>query len=113
MMVVISKSGSTAETATNTKCFIEQLKKQNLNPDQHLVAITTQNSQLHKMSATWKAAFLMDNATGGRTSICSAVAMVPCAFAALDFAAFLKGMSEMDENTRLSDPKHNLAFILA
>lgn len=53
----------------------------------------------------------MYEATGGRTSICSSVAMVPCAFAKIDFAKFLHGMCDMDKATRR--PEHNPALLIA
>lgn len=104
-MVVISKSGSTAETATNTAVFERLLKEQGIDHSKHMCAITISGSNLHKkcVGEGWLASFEMYEATGGRTSICSSVAMVPCAFAAIDFAAFLKGMSAMDKATRRAE----------
>ena len=68
---------------------------------------------MHKKATAqkWIGIFEMNEATGGRSSICSSVAMVPCAFAGLDFDNFIKGMSDMDENTR--QPTDNLAFMMA
>ena len=37
--------------------------------------------------------FYMNNETGGRMSVCSAIGMVPSAFAKIDFEEFLKGQS--------------------
>lgn len=39
--------------------------------------------------------------------------MVPCAFAGLDFAEFLRGMSHMDTLTRGEDFYKNPAFVIA
>ena len=78
-----------------------------------MVAVTINGSNLHKKctSEKWLASFEMYEATGGRTSICSSVAMVPCAFAGLDFAQFITGMSDMDEATRRTE--NNPAFHIA
>lgn len=102
LMVVISKSGSTAETATNTNVFIQQLEEKKLVPGEHLVAITVKDSFLwiKSKSENWLNQFAMNNETGGRTSICSVVSMIPCAFTNIDFGQFVKGMSAMDAVTR-------------
>lgn len=88
LMVVISKSGSTAETATNSVAFENLLKKAGRNHSEQMIAVTVSGSNLHKKATSekWLGTFEMFEATGGRTSICSSVAMVPCAFAKIDFA---------------------------
>ncbi|KAH0575378.1 Glucose-6-phosphate isomerase [Spironucleus salmonicida] len=103
LMVTISKSGSTAETATNTQCYLNLLTKASLSPSAHCIAITIPGSNLHKLAASWLQTFEMCEPTGGRTSICSAVAMVPCAFAGIKFDEFLKGMAQMDCETRKAE----------
>ncbi|CAL6062901.1 Glucose-6-phosphate_isomerase [Hexamita inflata] len=108
LMVVISKSGATAETATNTQIFSELLKDK---APQHMAAITIPGSNLHKKAANWLATFEMNESTGGRTSIGSAVAMVPCAFANIDFEQFANGMCQMDEATRRAN--NNPAFFIS
>lgn len=112
-MVVISKSGSTAETATNTAVFEQLLKEKGVDHTKHMVAVTISGSNLHKKCTgeNWLASFEMYEATGGRTSICSSVAMVPCAFANIDFGSFLKGMNAMDKATRRAD--NNPALYIA
>jgi len=55
----------------------------------------------------------MEIDTGGRTSVCSAIGMAPCAFAGLDFAQFIRGMSAMDKMTRRPVLEENPAAIIA
>lgn len=115
LMVVISKSGSTAETATNTNVFSELCTKAGLNPADHMCAVTIHGSNLYKkaIEQKWCGCFEMNEATGGRTSICSAVSMVSCAFSNIDFSQFVKGMSQMDEATRREDYQRNPALIIS
>lgn len=119
LMVVISKSGSTAETATNMRTFMSLLESRKVaTPEtigRHLAAITTAGSKLDALARAKKFALVenMHESTGGRTSVCSPVGMVPCAFAGVDFAAFITGMSHMDELTRRADAKANPALLYA
>jgi len=119
LMVVISKSGSTAETATNMRTFMSLLESRRIaTPEtigRHFAAITTAGSKLDALARAKHFALIenMHESTGGRTSVCSAVGMVPCAFAGVDFSSFITGMSHMDELTRCADPKRNPALLYA
>jgi len=50
---------------------------------------------------------------GGRTSVMSAVGLVPMALQGLDVASFLDGASAMDAKTRTDDIRRNAAMLLA
>lgn len=118
LMVVISKSGGTAETATNCATYLTLLKDLRVpKPGHSFVAVTTEGSKLDKQAneQQFRETFHMNEATGGRTSVCSAVGMVPAAFAGVDFESFLIGMSEMDKLTRShrENPMHNPAIAYA
>lgn len=76
-----------------------------------MCAITVSGSALSVKAQQFLKQFPMNKETGGRTSICSAVAMVPCAFAGLDFEQFVTGMADMDEATRR--PENNPAIMIA
>lgn len=115
-MVVISKSGSTAETATNAATFLALLGAAGVGaPASHMLVVTTPGSNLEKRALAdgYRKVFHMNEATGGRTSIVSAVGMVPAAFGGVDFAAFLDGMAQMDCVTRRADPLQNPALLYA
>jgi glucose-6-phosphate isomerase len=45
------------------------------------------------MKQVWSVVFT--DFQGGRMSVCSAIGMVPCAFAQINFEEFLKGQSHM------------------
>jgi glucose-6-phosphate isomerase len=119
LVVHISKSGTTAETRGNLEAFRELFTKAGLKFSDHNIAITTKGSSFDKPSegadgdTGFLRVFYMNRDTGGRTSISSAVGMVLCAFAGLDFSEFLNGMSAMDELTRRQKYSENPAALIA
>lgn len=115
IMVNISKSGGTAETAGNMEAFNQLVTQKDLNIGKHNIAVTTPGSKFDQYSQknNFLFTFYMNEATGGRTSIGSAVGMVPAAFSNFDFADFLRGQAYMDEMTRKADPKENPAMLFA
>lgn len=102
IMVHLSKSGTTSETAGNTQTWTELLQKKGLVVGEHSGCVTIRGSKLANIAKdnNYIGQWYMEEETGGRTSVCSAIGMVPAAFAKFDFAAFIKGMGEMDELTR-------------
>ncbi|HLC15533.1 MAG TPA: hypothetical protein VJL89_04835 [Thermodesulfovibrionia bacterium] len=115
IMVNISKSGSTAETAGNLEAFNKLLADNNLSVGKHNITVTTPGSPFDKYSQEQKFMHIypMNVETGGRTSVGTAVGMVPSAFGGLDFEQFLKGESYMDELTRRKDLQANPALLIA
>ncbi len=115
IMVNISKSGGTAETAGNMEAFNNLLSAKKLKPGRHNITVTTPESpfDLYSRKNGFMHIFHMNNETGGRTSVGSAVGMVPAAFAGLAFENFLQGESYMDKITRRTDLLRNPALILA
>eukprot|EP00762_Andalucia_godoyi_P004365 ANDGO_08183.mRNA.1 Glucose-6-phosphate isomerase len=113
LMVHMSKSGSTAETRGNMEAFLKTY------PGCKNMAITIKGSMLDKLAgsseyaAQFNGVFSMNQETGGRTSVWSAIAMVPFAFAGADFEAFMKGASHMDQLTRRPNVLENPAMIMA
>src|SRR5256885_12597238 len=61
----------------------------------------------------WLARFPMWDWVGGRTSIMSAVGLVPMALEGFDIDNFLSGAAAMDERTRANDFRQNAAMLLA
>jgi len=115
ILVNISKSGGTAETAGNMEAFNALLEKQGLAIGPHNMTVTTPASPFDAYSRKHKflKIYHMNVETGGRTSVGSAVGMVPAAFARLDFDSFLKGQSYMDGLTRRRNVRKNPALLLA
>nr|CAG4714790.1 unnamed protein product [Naegleria fowleri] len=109
LLVNMSKSGGTAETKGNMNSFnrllVDRGIAQNGNIGPYNIAITTKNSNFDKFAQKnqFLHTFYMNEETGGRTSVGSAIGMVPATFAKLDFAEFLRGQSYMDEMTRRFD----------
>jgi glucose-6-phosphate isomerase len=116
LMVHMSKSGSTAETKGNLEAFNDLLVKNAIeSPGKHNMAITVEGSYLDgfALEKGFLNVFPMNVETGGRTSVCSAIGMVPAAFAQIDFAEFLRGQSHMDEMTRKHTLRENPAMLIA
>jgi glucose-6-phosphate isomerase len=81
----------------------------------HAVAITGEGSELDNLASRegWIARFPMWDWVGGRTSVMSAVGLVPMALLGIDVDAFLDGAANMDVWTRIDDPRRNPALLLA
>ena len=113
--IVISKSGSTPEPRNSLVHFIKALKDASLEPNKHLIAITKNESQLFKTAKNenWLDIFPMWDWVGGRTSVWSAVGLLPMALSELNMDQFLKGARDIDILTRDSDIQKNPAMQLA
>jgi glucose-6-phosphate isomerase len=92
-----------------------RFKAAGLDFSKHAVAITGAGSDLDKDAEKngWLARFPMWNWVGGRTSVMSAVGLVPMALQGFKIDEFLAGAAAMDEKTRASDFTRNAAMLLA
>jgi glucose-6-phosphate isomerase len=81
----------------------------------NFVAVTGVGSELDKVAVAegWLRRFPMWDWVGGRTSVMSAVGLVPMALQGLDVGKFLAGAAAMDEKTRTDDIRRNAAMLLA
>lgn len=115
LVVVISKSGGTAETRNGMLEVQNAFKLQGLTFAQQAVAITGQGSQLFKLaeSEDWLSIFPMWDWVGGRTSVMSAVGLLPAALQGIHIDLLLEGAAAMDELTRNMDISENPAALLA
>src|SRR6202011_4832786 len=115
LVVVISKSGGTKETRNGMLEVEARFKAAGLDFPKHAVAITGAGSDLDKLAEEngWLARFPMWDWVGGRTSVMSAVGLVPMALQGLDIDNFLAGAAAMDERTRTPDFQQNAAMLLA
>ncbi len=115
LAVVISKSGGTKETRNGMLEAAAAFAKNGLKFAAHAVAVTGDGSELdrHAKSEGWLKRFPMWDWVGGRTSVMSAVGLVPMALQGLDISAFLKGAAAMDVETRKPDMMRNAAMLLA
>ncbi len=115
LVVVVSKSGGTPETRNGMLEVQRAYKLANLKFAQHAVAITQDGSKLHKTAVNekWLKIFPMWDWVGGRTSVLSAVGLLPAALQGLDTNGLLDGAAAMDRLTREVDPLKNPAALLA
>ncbi len=115
LVVVVSKSGGTPETRNGMEEAVARLAARGLDPPRHLVAVTGEDSPLWRRARDERFAglFPMWDWVGGRTSITSAVGLLPMALCGHDVRAFLAGARAMDDVTRVADAQRNPAARLA
>ena len=115
LTLVISKSGGTQETH-NAMLEVEHAYRQRgLDAGAHMAAVTGEGSRLdrHARASGYLDVFPMWDWVGGRTSLFSAVGMLPAALQGVDIDALLDGARAMDARTRSTDPETNPAARLA
>jgi len=115
LVVVVSKSGTTPETRNGMVEAEAAYQKAGLNFGQHAVAVTGDGSALdqYAIAGGWLARFPMWDWVGGRTSIMSAVGLVPLWLQGVDMQSLLEGAAAMDEWTRETETRRNPAMLLA
>ncbi|MFN8096372.1 MAG: glucose-6-phosphate isomerase [Vicinamibacteria bacterium] len=115
LCVVISKSGGTPETRNGMLEAAAAYAARGLAFAGHAVAVTQEGSRLDRQAVAegFLARFPMWDWVGGRTSVTSAVGLLPAALQGLDTGALLAGAAAMDELTRRADPRANPAALLA
>jgi glucose-6-phosphate isomerase len=115
LVIVVSKSGGTKETRTGMVETEARFKEKGLHFNKHAVAVTGVGSDLdkHAEQNEWLARFPMYGWIGGRTSVMSAVGLLPMALEGFDIDRFLAGAAAMDERTRVPDVTQNAAMLLA
>ena len=103
LVLVISKSGGTAETRNGMLEAMAAFRAAGLEPARHFVAVTGAGSKLDRTAEAegWLARFAMWDWVGGRTSELSAVGLLPAALQGIDIGAMLEGAAAMDEATRV------------
>src|SRR6266496_619971 len=115
LVVVVSKSGGTKETRNGMLEAEAKFKAKGLHFGKHAVAVTGVGSELdkHAEKDEWLARFPMYDWIGGRTSVMSAVGLLPMALEGFDIDNFLAGAAAMDERMRTPDAAQNAAMLLA
>jgi glucose-6-phosphate isomerase len=115
LAVVISKSGGTPETRNGMLEAAAAYRARGLDFGPHAVAITQDGSALDRQAREqgFLARFPMWDWVGGRTSVTSAVGLLPGALQGIDVTALLGGAAAMDEATRRRETRRNPAALLA
>lgn len=114
LVVVVSKSGNTLETAVNEDLVRQQFIERELNPDNHFIAVTTPDSLMDNKKR-YREVFHLWDWVGGRYSTTSMVGGVILAFAfGFDvYWEFLRGAHDMDHASLQDDIKKNLPLLAA
>jgi glucose-6-phosphate isomerase len=115
LVIVISKSGGTKETRNGMLETEHAFRARGIDFARHAVAVTGDGSQLDQYAKgnVWLARFPMWDWVGGRTSVMSAVGLLPAALQGVDIDALLEGAAKMDEATRKTNVTANPAALLA
>ena len=115
LVLVISKSGGTAETRNGMLEAKAAFEAAGLDFGRHAAAVTGTGSKLDQFAKQhyFLATFPMEDWIGGRTSVLSTVGLVPAALQGLDIDALLAGAAAMDLETRQQDVSKNAAMQLA
>ncbi len=115
LTIIISKSGGTIETRN---CQMEAkgfYARHGLSFAKHAVTVTGEGSKLDKTAQEegWIQRFPMWDWVGGRTSVMSAVGLLPLALQGIDIDGFLKGAADCDELGRCANILENPAAMMA
>lgn len=115
LVLVISKSGGTKETRNGMVEVRAVIEARGLEFAPRAVAVTGAGSNLDTAARGegWLEIFPMWDWVGGRTSVTSAVGLLPMALQGFDIDSFLAGARQMDSLTRGSELFANPAAMLA
>ena len=115
LVIVISKSGGTAETRNGMLEAQVAFKAAGLDYPKHFVAVTGEGSKLDEVAKKegWLARFPMWDWVGGRTSELCAVGLLPAALQGIKIDQMLAGAAAMDTATRKKSARDNPAALLA
>ena len=102
LVVVASKSGGTKETANMMQEMKQLFKKKGLDFSKNAIAITIEGSKLYKEASAegWLRIFPIWDWVGGRTSVASAVGLLPLTLLGKDGQQFLNGLQAADKAGR-------------
>ena len=115
LVVVVSKSGGTPEPHLGMLQARRAVEAHGGTWVRQAVAVTMAGSRLDQTAAAedWLARFDMFDWVGGRTSITSAVGLLPGVLVGADIRSLLEGAAAMDACTRVQELEANPAALLA
>ena len=113
LVVCISKSGGTAETRNALIETQAAYARAGVDFASRAIAISGEGSTLWAAAAGWRARLPMWDWVGGRTSVTSAVGLVPALLQGVDIDDLLAGAAQMDARTRVAEFDANPAARLA
>jgi len=115
LVSVVSKSGLTPTPMLVMRELDRAYRQAAVDMARHAVATTMAGSDLDVLAEAqgWLARFPLWDWVGGRTSVTSAVGLLPAAVLRADIAEFLDGAAAMDRRTRAGRVADNPAALLA
>jgi len=116
LFLVITKSGSTAETVGMFALALGRLKgAMGDGYASNVIALTDPDKGPLRALARAEGFRTMPvpDGVGGRFSVLTPVGLLPAALAGIDVKALCAGAAEMDEKTRDAGPMENIAFVYA
>lgn len=115
LVITVSKSGGTPEPHLGMEQARHRVEEMGGTWAGQAVAVTMLNSHLDQQAKNegWLKRFDMFDWVGGRTSIMSAVGLLPGALIGCDIRDFLAGAAQMDEATRVNDVRRNPSALMA
>jgi len=115
LFLVITKSGTTAETLSQYYYFKAQCKAKKLSIQKHFTFITDpEKGELRKIANTENiTTFDIPENIGGRFSIFTAVGLIPAALIGINIEQLIAGAKQMRDNFLNTKAPENLAFKLA
>lgn len=115
LVIVTSKSGGTKETRNGMLETHARCRALGLAFAGQAVAVTGEGSELDQLAVRdgWLRRFPMYDWVGGRTSVMSAVGLLPAALQGIDIGQFLAGAAAMDRHTRVPRAPQNAGMTLA
>lgn len=115
LVLVISKSGGTKETRNGMVEVQAAFAARGLAFAGQAVAVTGVGSSLDQTAQreNWLRRFPMWDWVGGRTSVLSAVGLLPAALLGVNIANLLAGAAVMDQHTRKRSARTNAAMLMA
>jgi glucose-6-phosphate isomerase len=114
VLVVSSKSGSTVETDSHRRIFIDAFTAEGINAASRIVVVTDPGSPLAKLAKDegYRALFLADPHVGGRYSALTAFGLVPSGLAGVDINGLLEDAADAVERL-VEDLATNPGLVLA
>lgn len=114
LVVVISKSGTTLETATNEEYVRSYFIKAGIDPKEHFISVTMPKTPMDDTSK-YLACFHIWDFVGGRYSATSMVGGLLISFGVgyKEFVDLLRGAHDMDIVALKNNPKENLPLLAA
>ncbi|HEX4720964.1 MAG TPA: glucose-6-phosphate isomerase, partial [Pseudonocardiaceae bacterium] len=99
VLVVSSKSGSTVETDSHRRIFVDAFQRAGIDAKSRIVVVTDPGSPLAKLSQDegYRATFVADPHVGGRYSALTAFGLVPAGLAGVDINGLLNDAADAAE----------------